>query len=372
MKKQIFILSFFAFLILFTTELNAQLAAINTSEAAGKLAKIEILVDSYVAKYDIPAINLGIIINDEITFLNRGVYNRNSDKKVDNDAVFQLGSVSKMLTGIVISNLIEEGKIKLEESIVSYLPNELSPKTIDKLRPITVRDLLHHRSGLPRNSKVILKNKKGNDAYLYGYSEEDFMTDLNKLKVKPAPGEKFRYSNFGYGLLGYIAERVSEMSYEDLLQKYLSTEYSMTNTSTKTPVKNLVQPYRKDDRRVETQAWNLGKCTPGGGIFTTSEDMTRLLAEQIKVYAANDRESPLYSTKDVRPKMGVAYGFGLFDFDNGDYGHDGDLDGFASAYWFRPEEKMGFTYLTSSGGDWTYPLAIEINNILTGRSLSYD
>lgn len=372
MKKQIFFLSVFTLVFLFTSIINAQSTAIEESEAANKLAEIEALVDTYVSKYDIPAINLGIVIDGKSSFINRGVYHRNSDRKVDNESVFQLGSVSKMLTGIVMANLINEGKINLKESIVSYLPTELSRKTLDKLRPITVRDLLHHRSGLPRSSKLILKNKKGNDAYLHGYTEEDFMKDLDKLKVKPAPGEKFRYSNFAYGLLGYIAERVSEMSYEQLLQKYLSQEYSMTNTSTKTPTENLVQPYRKDDRRVETQAWNLGKCTPGGGIFTTTADMTHLLVQQIKVYTTNNTQNPLYSTKDKRPQTGIAYGFGLFDFGNGDYGHDGDLDGFASAYWFRPEEKVGFTYLTSSGGDWTYPLAIEINNILTGRNLSFN
>ena len=370
MKKQTFFLSIFAFI--FLLNINAQPTILNEAEAAQKLAKIEALVDTYISKYDIPALNLGIVLNGETTFINRGVYNRNSDKKVANEAVFQLGSVSKMLTGIVISSMLKEGKISLEESIVTYLPNELPQKTLDKLSPITVRDLLHHRSGLPRSSKVILKHKKGNDAYLYGYTDEDFIKDLNKLKVKPAPGEKFRYSNFGYGLLGYIAERVTGMSYENLLQKHLSQEYSMTNTSTKVPTENLVQPYRKDNRRIETQAWNLGKCTPGGGIYTTVEDMTRLLSQQIEVYVMNKTQSPLYSTRDKRPQTGVSYGFGLFDFGNGDYGHDGDLDGFASAYWLRPEEKMGFMYLTSSGGDWTYPLAIEINNILTGRSLSFN
>lgn len=365
MKKQISLLSILSFLLLLTANINAQ-------NATQKIVKIEALVDAYVTKYDIPAINLGIVINGETTFINKGVYNRDTGKKVDTAAIFQLGSVSKMLTGIVISNLVNEGKINLEESIVNYLPTEqLSAKTLDKLRPITVKDLLHHRSGLPRSSKVIMKNKKGNDAYLHGYSEADFMADLAKLKVKPAPGEKFRYSNFGYGLLGYIAERATKMSYEDLVQKYLAEKYSMTHTSTKKPTENLVQPYRKDDRKVKTQAWNLGKCTPGGGIFTTTADMTQLLAKQIEVYIANDTQNPLYSTKNKRPQTGVSYGFGLFDFGNGDYGHDGDLDGFASAYWFRPEEKMGFTYLTSSGGDWTHPLAIEINNILTGRSLTF-
>ena len=370
MKNQAFFLSIFAFL--FLSNINAQPTILNEAEATQKLAKIEALVNIYVRKYDIPAINLGIVINGEMTFINKGVYNRNSDKKVNNEAVFQLGSVSKMLTGVVINSLVKEGKINLEESIVSYLPNELPSKTLDKLRPITVRDLLHHRSGLPRSSKVILKHKKGNDAYLYGYTEEDFIKDLNKMKVKPAAGEKFRYSNFGYGLLGYIAERVTGESYEDLLKKHLSEQYSMTNTSTKVPTKNLVQPYRKDNRKVETQAWNLGKCTPGGGIYTTVADMTRLLSQQIEVYVATETQSPLYSTRDKRPQTGVSYGFGLFDFGNGDFGHDGDLDGFASAYWFRPEAKMGFMYLTSSGGDWTHPLAIEINNILTGRSLSFN
>jgi len=357
MKKQFIFLSF---LFLFSFKMTAQ-----------KIAEAETLVDTYVKKYNIPAVNVAVVINGEMNFIQRGVYSRKTSKKIDKNAIFQIGSLSKMFTGIIVKSLVAEGKMDLNASIVDYLPKAMTEKTINKLRPITLRDVLHHRSGLPRSSKVILKNKKGNDAYLYGYTEEHFYEDLHKLKLKSKPGEEFRYSNLGYGLVGYMAESATGMSYEELLQKYVSVPFGLKNTSTLRPSQNLVQPYRKDNREVETQAWNLGKCVAGGGIYMSIDDISKLLKQQMSVYQNQETSSPLYVTKDKRPDTGIAYGFGLFDFDNGDFGHDGDLDGFASNYWLRPEAKMGFTFLTSSGGNWTHPLHIDINNLLTGRSLTY-
>ena len=61
---------------------------------------------------------------------------------------------------------------------------------------------------------------------------------------------------------------------------------------------------------------------------------------------------------------GISYGYGLFDWGNGEFGHGGGMDGFGSEYWFHPGENVGFVLLTSSGGKWVPDLSKKINKIL--------
>lgn len=331
--------------------------------------ELEEIVDRYVREYDIPALCVVVTQDGNTTFVNQGHLHRVTPTLVDENTKFQIASLSKMFTGIIVNRLVDAGPLELGTSIVNYLPETYSTKTLRKLEPITVRDLLHHRSGLPRDSYVTRSKRKGNDPLLYEYTEADFETDLNRMKVKPKPGEAFRYSNFGYALLGYIAERASGRTYAELLQEYVVDEYQLRHTSLDvSPQERAATPYRKEDRRIETKAFILGKLVPASGIYSTTADLARLLQLQLEAYA-EQQAHPLLLTADVRPKTGVSYGYGLFDFDNGEYGHGGDLDGYASDYWFRAKEQTGFAFLTSSGGDWVPLLAEDISVLLRDSAM---
>ena len=354
----------FITLLLFNV-LNAQAPDTKLNQ---QLVQIEGIMDSFTQAYDIPAMSIGISIDGQAYFINKGVYKRNTDQLMDNKGACQIASVSKMFTGAIVKALITEGKMELNAPITQYLPPNYPQSVQKKLDGITVRDVLHHRSGLPRDSYIAGTKRKGNDPLVYDYTEADFLTDFQKIRIKRNPKRKFEYSNFGYAVLGYMAERASGMTYEALLQKYISEPYSLHNTTTLVPEKaQRVTPYYKEDKYRETRYFVMGKLTPPSAIFSTTEDLLKLVQAQVKVYQAQDRDQMLYLTQDTRSETNFAYGFGLFTNNKGRYGHGGDIDGYASNYWLYPEKDLAYVFLTSSGGGWVNPFFQQIEAVLVDK-----
>jgi len=337
-------------------------------------------IDSTLSANNIPALSVGIIKNGEV-FMQKGFgkMDRSSKELVTENSIYQIGSLSKMFTGIVTNNLIKEGKIDLEAPIVKYLQKParsddqagggLKAKIINRLEKVKVKNLLHHNSGIRRTPKMV--DRIDGDPMLGGYTEEDLFQELNKLKLKFTPNEKFQYSNLGYAILGYICERASGENYEVLLDKYVGAKYQMENTFTIANEKqqaSIVTPYRKDKRNVKTQAWEMGKLTPGGGIYSNVTDMITLMKLQVEAYQQyrmHEKPNRLILTESVFPlnDEGMNYGFGLFQYagkETSTYVHGGDLDGFGTIYIFLPEEGIGVITMTSSGGKWLQKLTNEI------------
>ncbi|QCK15681.1 serine hydrolase domain-containing protein [Mangrovivirga cuniculi] len=327
-------------------------------------------VTEILEKENIPSISIATIQNGEPALLKGyGVLNRKGTANSNENTVYQIASVSKMFTGTIANHLLKEGIIDLDEKIVSYLPEDLSTSNKEKLGDIKLRHLMHHRSGLPRDSKVV--KRVDGEPFLGGYTEDDLLKDLDVLELEFNSNEKYSYSNIGYGLLGYILERASGKSYEVLLNEYITDPLEMNNTEANPAnidKKITATPYRKDDRNTPTKAWESGKLVPAGGLYSTTEDLSKLMVHQIQDYAEYEKTgsaSNFIITEFKAPRKSEieSYGFGLIEVntERGNiYGHQGDMDGFASSYLFFPKYKVGVILLTSSGGDWLGKLSSEI------------
>jgi CubicO group peptidase (beta-lactamase class C family) len=337
--KQVILISSILFLLPFTL--------LSQDISKKTISEIEELAKKYAELNDIPTINVGIVIGKNTYFINNGVKNRKTGIETSENSIFQIASVGKLLTGIVINDLIIKGKLNKNEPITSYLPETYSKRVNNKLKNITVRDLLHHQSGLPRQSKVI--NRKNDEPIIYNYTQTDFEKDFEKMKIKSSG--TFSYSNFGFAVLGYIAEKVTDSTFEDLL-KNLSTEYDLEFTSIECKDRSsLVTPYNEDNRNMETKNWELGKLAPPSGLYSSVSDLTKLLLSQLEVYAENNEKDKLFLTSDTRDAWngtGISYGYGMFDWGNGGFGHGGGMDGYGSEYWLNPKENVAFVLLTSS------------------------
>ncbi len=360
-------LRLFITLFLFSySTLHAQKSAAPEDLSSEDFTKIEALLDAYITKYNVPAMSVAIVSDGVSNFIHKGTFARASNKKVDEHSVFQIASVSKPLTGIIINQLLMEGKLQADASITNYLPSSYSQKTLAKLKPIKVRDLLHHRSGLPGDSPTLRRKRKGNKAFIYDYSDLDFEKDLKKIRIKKR-GE-YSYSNFGFALLGYLAERATGKTYEQLLQTYVGERYNLSQTSTSVlNPENLVTAYRKDKRLLEIEPWVMGKLVPPSGIFSTSADLSNLLLEQLKAYKEK-KKSSLILTNDMRAIIDnttVKYGYGIVQFGSmGVYGHSGEMDGFAADYSIYPNAQKGIVILSSCSGDEMKRLARDIARIV--------
>ncbi len=341
---------------------------------------IKLKIDSTLTENNIPALSIAIIEGGKVTlFKGFGTMERNGSTSVDKNSIYQIASQSKMFTGIIVNNLIKEGKLKLDDPITKYLSDVLNWESTERLKVVKLKSLLQHTAGIANDACSNYKRRIDGEAWLEGYSEKELIKDLNEMELVYEPDTQWKYSNSGYAIVGYICEKVSGMDYDALLKKYVTEVYNLDNTSITLDSYQkslLVTPYRKDDREVKTQASLMGKATPASAIYSNTSDLSKLIVEQIKAYRKNKAEnlySPLVLTEQVA-EMGrndLYYGYGLImksEENWTNYNHGGDADGFGCEYYFSPEKEIGVVFLTSSGGRWIGMLTNQIFYELCNKS----
>ncbi len=194
---------------------------------------------------------------------------------VDNsEAVFEVGSISKVFTATLLADLVLQGKIRLEDTVNNYL--NISFK--DSIT-LTFQRLANHTSGLPRMPSNIsyLKVDLQNPYKDYGESKlEEYLTREMELEE---PG-KYRYSNLGACLLGFTLSKITEASYEDLLQSRIFSKYQMTSsTSDKSLVSSkLVKGLNKKGET--TSNWDLNVFVGAGGVLSSVSDLSKFAVAQ--------------------------------------------------------------------------------------------
>ncbi|MEL7263770.1 MAG: serine hydrolase domain-containing protein [Planctomycetota bacterium] len=339
-------------------------------------------VEKRMRENDVPAVSVGVIREGKLLFTDgMGVQNRISKQQVTANSRFQIASQSKMLTGIVVDELLAEGRLQLDEPITKWIANSLRPDAATRLRRVTLRHLVHHRSGIPNYAcSVYADSKRGGRMYWAdGYSEEQLIRDLNSIQFDFEPGSQFSYSNSGYAIIGFLCEKATGQSYEELLQQYVIKRFELISTSSKidrVPRELLVTPYYPHSRATASKPSDWGLATPASGVISSVSDLTRLMTIQLRSYrTSHDVRQPLMLTR-VRDTTGpeMSYGYGIFrQQKNGyvNYTHGGDADGYACAYSFSPEKNCGLVLLSSSGGYWFGQLEKEIYSRLVGEPYEY-
>ena len=151
------------------------------------------------------------------------------------DTVFDMASVSKTFTAVAVLQLVEKGKIGLEDTLDKYFPEYETGKKI------TISNLLHMSSGIPdycnnpdpfwNISGADAANKKLSDIFLDKITDEEFLQALYKAPLEFEPGTKCEYSNTNYHLLAFIIEKVSGVKYCDYVKKNIFDKCGMTKTT---------------------------------------------------------------------------------------------------------------------------------------------
>ena len=186
-------------------------------------------VDDYIRaemqKRQIPGLALAVVRNGAVVKLQGyGMANLEHDVPVTPDTVFELASVTKQFTATTIMLLVEEGKIRLDEPIATYLTG--TPET---WKAITVRHLLTHTSGLPSLEENFKSLWPG--GLRLRYTTAQMFESATKDALSFAAGERFQYSDVGYFLLGMIIERVSGKRYAEFLDERFFRPLGMTSSS---------------------------------------------------------------------------------------------------------------------------------------------
>jgi len=217
---------------------------------------------------------VGILSARDFSVVSHGVAARDSSQRVNDESVFQIASLTKIFTALLLTDAVGRGELALEEPLDAFVP---VPAPRFEGRSITLLDLATHTGGLPLRP-ASRQDRSQDDPYA-GFTEAELYADLQAVELTRAPGAAFGYSNFDYGLLGAALSNRLGRSYEQLLQSRILDPLGMRET-TLTPNARMrarrVQGY--DSSFEPMRPWDFGALAPAGGLFSTLRDLRKFLA----------------------------------------------------------------------------------------------
>ena len=258
-----------------------------------------------------------------------------SQRKMAPDALFWVASMTKPITCTALMILVDEGKVDVDAPVAKYLPEfkdhwliaerDDTRQVLKKpARPMSVRDVLSHTSGITRN--LSFPGVSGGDDLPLNYR----VAALALRPLETEPGTAYHYTNGGMAVVGRIIEKVSGQNYAEFLQKRLFEPLGMSDTTfwpTEAQVARLATGYRatKDGSGLEPAQLDgfrkpLGDRTrhpmPGGGLFSTAADLTKFCQMILNegTYQGRRYLSPTLvkqmTTRQTAPGIAESYGFG--------------------------------------------------------------
>lgn len=306
-------------------------------------------IDDYVnqelARQRVPGVAVGIMQHGELVrAAGYGFANIEHRVPVHADTIFQSGSVGKQFTAVAVMVLVEDGKVKLDESIRTYLPK--APKT---WQPITVRHMLTHTSGINSDPGFDLRKD---------YSEDELLDVIYKIKLDFAPGERWSYSNTAYALLGLMIHKVTgNQTYGEVLAKRVFGPLRMSTArviSDRDIVPNRAAGYDVTDKEILNQEWvgATGNSTADGSLYLTVLDFAKWDAG-LRARKILEPESWAEIYKPVRLNSGKTfpYGFGWSleqtPGERGAYQHGGSWQGFRTFFIRYLDDEISIVVLAN-------------------------
>ncbi len=275
-----------------------------------------------------------------------GKSNLELNTPLETNSVFQIGSITKQFTAISILMLEEQGKLSVEDKIGKYIP-----EYAEFGKDITIHHLLNHTSGIknrtPVGDKGFISKTNMSPTELIAYFKDE------PLEFKP--GERFKYSNAGYILLGRIIEIVSGQPYSDFIEQNIFDKIGMKNSSCgdmKQVIPNLTKGYIIEQNDfVKSDYINLSLAYSAGAILSTTEDLLKwqnALLSNTLLKASSIKQAMTPTLLNSGKRVPYGYGFRFSKLGNSPViAHTGSTKGFTSIALFLPKEKLYITALTN-------------------------
>jgi D-alanyl-D-alanine carboxypeptidase len=255
---------------------------------------------------------------------------------------FRIGSITKMFTATLILQLVEEGKLKLTDTLDKFLPQ------VPNATKITIAQILSHRSGIPNVSRE--QNAQGN-VNTTPITKDEHLALIVKATPDFEPDTKSLYSNSGYFLLGLIIEKLTGKSYEAVLHEKIVSKIGLRDTYTATGNIDVNKNESLTYFMIPGGDWKQVPEThpsllfSAGAIVSTPDDLAKF------IQALFDGKIVSKETLDQMKTMRDGEGFGMVTFAFAGktfYGHTGGADNYGAWLAYLPEEKLAVAYTTNA------------------------
>lgn len=344
-------------------------ASENTVPSGMQVSNVESTVDKIMGKYigkDIPGAAIAVVKDGEFILL-KGYGHANIEKNILVNAektVFEAASVSKVYTWSAIMQLVEQGKLDLNEDIKKYLPKNYLK--LDFEEAITLLDLMNHTAGFEDKAENLLTTKPEEMIPL-----NEFLTNKNQPKQVFKPGTVISYSNYGTSLAGFIIECVTGRPFAEYMQAEVLEKLNMTHSTFEQKYDHFTNISNSKSNGYEQQGKQFVGMervyindAPAGSLNTTAKDMghfmlAHLNKNQTGIYQLFEQKETLSTmhkqSYTVNPNLpGAAHGFWeRFSGNHRAIEHGGNLIGFTSQLSLVPDKNFGLAILTNVANEAT-------------------
>jgi CubicO group peptidase (beta-lactamase class C family) len=298
----------------------------------------------------VPGMAIGIYEDGNIETYGLGVMSKDQPAAPDASTIYEIGSVSKVFTGLLLAEAVTRKEVTLDTPLSRLLPPDVKPPKHDG-QEITLEELATHFSGLPRIPSNMSANSLVNPYADYG--KDKLFAFLNGYQVPEKPGAKFEYSNLGMGLLGTLLAHKAGVDYETLLHERITAPLAMTDTavSLSTNQWRRVAPPHRGGVRVSN--WDFTALAGCGGVRSTVNDLLKFVAAHIapesspmaaSIQLASQRRRGIPETR-----RSMALGWEIAG-DGTTLWHTGQTGGYSAAVFVNPPMKKGVVVL-ANGAD---------------------
>ena len=327
--------------------------------------KLDPIANAALEEFGVPGAAVGIRIEDENHAFGYGLTNSEFGVPVDGDTLFQIGSTSKTFAATKLMQLVEEGKVSLDDKVRDYLPKFKVPDE-ETTQNVTIRHLVTHTAGWmgdwggPERLRKRRKVERGDDALRKRIGILKEVPQLSPL------GTVWSYNNSAFSVLGHIIEKVTKKTFEQAVTEGIMEPLGMER-SFYFPEQIMTQKFAlghvkdKDGNLKIVRPWAQGRATgPSGGVVSSAADQMLYAQFHLGQHPEGKKvlspetvalmQQPLAEAATMASHVGVSW---LLDDINGvrTVAHGGTMIGQTSAFLMVPERGFAVTVLTNGGDE---------------------
>ena len=324
---------------------------------ADRGAEVKRLMQPLIDAGIVPSAVVGIYENGRPAVFAFGKLSAETPSAPTGNTVYEIGSISKVFTGVLLADAVERGVVKLDDPLSKYLPDGVRAPRRDG-KGILLWHLSTHTSGLPRIPDNM--NAQSNDPYK-AYGTKELWDFIDGVRPATEPGASYAYSNLGAGLLGTVVAKASNSTYEKLLKDRVANPLGMTDTTVKLTrkQKKRLAPPHSSGRKASN--WEFDSMVGCGGIRSTADDMLKFVKATLSqggdgLHRAITRSTKRLFTLPTAP-AGIGLGWQIAQ-DGSTLWHNGQTGGYHSAMFVNPLNNTGVVVL-SNGADPTVGVVAE-------------